>query len=182
MSGAPPRETRAPAGRTEPAAGIELEHDPKFQRREWMLQRLGWDLMLAVVIAAMLGVFGRGPFAAASAAVDGGRVRLEYDRLLRHRSPTPITIHLAGGVSSGGAVRVWLSREYVEGMEPQRIVPEPERMESAADGYVYTFRIADPSRRSTIVFDLEPEGYGNVAGRLRVEGGSTLRFAHFVFP
>jgi hypothetical protein len=160
---------------------IELEQAPEFQRREWTVQRVGWALMLLVVGAGMAGAFGRGPLSSRSAG--GVGFRLEYERLLRHRTPSTLELRVEQGAAvPDGTLRVWISGEYLQTMEVERILPEPEGVQVVADGFVYSFRTGIPDRGVTVFIDITPEGYGSEEGRIRLGDGPPLHFAQFVFP
>lgn len=47
---------------------LEIEEDLDFQRRMWRLQQIGWALLVLVVVAALLGLFGKGPLSRAVAS------------------------------------------------------------------------------------------------------------------
>lgn len=173
-----PKQTGAPDRKR----GIDLEIHPRFQRREWAAQRLGWIVMFGLLAAGMAGAFGRGPLASASAGEAGDPLRLDYERTVRHRAPTTLRVHLAPGAARDGRVRLGVSRDYLRAMELTRAVPEPEAVEAAGEDYVFTFRVTDPERSSTIVLDLEPESYGTMEGRIGLPDAPAVRFRHFVFP
>ena len=163
-------------------SGIELDDLPGFQRKEWAAQRLGWTLMLLVVLAGAAGAFGRGPLASASAATADGRLQIRYERMTRHRVPTSLWLDVAPGVARGGRVRLEIDREYLQEVELTRVVPEPESVEATGDGIVLAFRVGDPLRRAAIMLDVQPESYGTLQGRLGLAGDAPLRFEQFVFP
>ena len=51
---------------------LKLEEKPVFQRLEWRIQRVGWVLWAAIVIAACAGLMGRGPLSATEASAPDG--------------------------------------------------------------------------------------------------------------
>lgn len=167
---------------TNPTGGIEIDDLPGFQRREWAAQRLGWVLMLLVVLAGSAGAFGRGPLASASAGTADGRLQVRYERTLRHRAPTTLWLDVAPGVAREGRVRLEIGREYLADAELARVVPEPESVETTGDGIVLTFRAGDPLRPAAIMLDVEPESYGTLRGRFALAGDAPLRLEQFVFP
>ena len=57
--------------------GIDLDDDIAFQRRQLFVERAGWIAMLAVVVAAFLGVFGHGPLSTAVVEARSAGVRVE---------------------------------------------------------------------------------------------------------
>ena len=161
---------------------LEIDQDLDFQRREWAAQRIGWGAMLLVVLGALAGVFGRGPLAKAAAGDEGGPLRLEYERITRKRSPAALKVRLAPNLATDSTVRVWLDRNYVEGIELERVVPEPEHVETAGDRVVFVFRVADPAQPAEIIFHIQPERPWIQSGRIGLASGPPLAFSQFVFP
>ncbi|ABG03678.1 hypothetical protein Rxyl_0708 [Rubrobacter xylanophilus DSM 9941] len=156
---------------------IELAEDLGFQERMWRAQRISWAVMAALALAALLGLFGGGPLAGASAG--GGEVSVpEYERFVRFGSPTTLRVRLEPP-AGGGEVRLWVEQGYLEGVRLQRITPEPAGAEAARGGVLYTFRASGGP--AVVTFDLEPDRAGLLEGSLRSGGGSvTLR--QFVYP
>ncbi len=73
------------------AAELAQEHAQEaFQRREWLVQRIGWTLLAACLAAACVGVFGDGPVARQTSGA--GEVHVELDRFARRHSPTQWSI------------------------------------------------------------------------------------------
>ncbi len=162
---------------------IELDEDLTFLKRAWKVERVGWIVMALIVLAALLGLFGRGPLSRATAGTTGDPVRLEYERFTRHSSPATLQVHLAPKVAdNNGTARVWLDREYMQDVNIEDISPEPERMEAGRDGIVYVFRIAHPDRPTRVTFHIQPNGYGSRPGRIGLMGKEPLRFRQFIFP
>ena len=166
---------------------IEVDEDPDFLTRSWGVQRIGWIVMVLIVIAALLGLFGRGPLARATAGNAGDPLRLEYERFTRHSSPATLQVHLAPGVTDeqeggGGTARVWLDREYMQDIAIESISPEPQSMEAGKEGIVYVFRIAKADQFTRVTFHIQPKGYGLRSGRIGLAGREPLRFRQFIFP
>jgi hypothetical protein len=60
------------------AGDLEIEHDPDFNRRDWLFQRAGMAAMAVTLAAIALGLTGSGPLSrtqAASAGLSGSRRR-----------------------------------------------------------------------------------------------------------
>lgn len=169
---------------TEPqrVGDLEVHQDLEFQRRAWVVQRVGWAVMLLVVLAALLGAFGRGPLAKAQAGARGDPVWMEYERFTRHASLGTLKVHLAAGVAQNGKARVWLDRKYIQGVKIEDINPEPESVEAGQEGLVYVFSLADPAQPTTVTFHVQYDGYGSRRGGVGLAGREPLRFSQFVFP
>ncbi len=59
-------------------------------------------------------------------------------------------VALAPGAGPDGEARVWIGRDYLAGMEIERVVPEPSSVEAAADGQVFVFRTAAPGEAARV--------------------------------
>lgn len=161
---------------------LEVSHDFDYQRREWVVQRLGWAAMGLVVLGGLLGVFGEGPLSKATTFSPDGLVRVEYDRFLQYHNPCSLRVIVEGGVAEQGVVRLWLGRDYVDRLEIQQVAPEPTFMEAAPDGHVFVFRVTDPDRPVLLNFQFEPDRRGPLPGRIGLDGCEPARFRHFVYP
>lgn len=159
---------------------LQISEDMAFQRRTWLVERVGWIVLGAVLIAALLGFFGGGgPAASTETASEDGSLSMHYERFLRLDTPTQLRVVAR---PPGRTLRLWLDREYFESFEVTRVVPPPARVESATDRYVYEFPLAAPGEAATIRFHVEPLEAWRVSGRLGVEGGADLGFDQFVYP
>jgi hypothetical protein len=160
---------------------LEVDQELDYQQREWKAQRVGWAVMLLIILATLLGLFGRGPLSRAS--IGGDPLKLEYERFTRHASPTQLTVHLAPGVAGkDGKARVRLRRDYMQGVRIEHITPEPESVEASEDALEYVFEVADPSHPVTAVFQLEADKMWSRSGHIALGDGQPLRFTQFVFP
>jgi hypothetical protein len=161
---------------------LEIDQDLEFQGRSWTVQRIGWIVMPLLVLAALFGLLGPGPLSSATAGSEAGPLWLEYDRLGHWERPTTLQLHLGANVAAEGLVRVWLDSAYVEKMQIERVTPQPESVELAANRLIYTFQIAEPGQPATISFDLKPEKFGPNSGEVGLVEGSSLQFSQFIYP
>ncbi len=63
-----------------------------FQRREWTVQKIGTVVLVAFVLAGLLGLFGVGPLASTTQSSPEGLVEVEYDRVTRSNTDDQITL------------------------------------------------------------------------------------------
>lgn len=161
------------------AKKIEVSQDLKFQRQAWTAQRAGWVVMLLAVVAAVAGLCGMGP--AAHAEVSQGAITVEYDRLTRYQRPVQLSAELTAEAISEGSAQVWISRDYVEAMNLEKVVPEPESVEVQPDRLVYTFQAAEggPVR---ITFDMRTSRVGLHEIRMGVVDGPSVSVTQVVYP
>jgi hypothetical protein len=159
------------------AGDLELDQDLDFQRRDWRFQRAGQLALLAAILAALMGLFGRGPVAHASAVGQADAWRVRYSRFVRHRAPDRIEVQLTGA-GAGTHRRLWLDRDYLDWTDVQRVVPEPAAVVAERDRVVYSFDGA-PER---ITFEILPERVGRSRTRLGVGDDPPVVLTQFVFP
>jgi hypothetical protein len=161
---------------------LEIQEDLPFQRREWLVERVAWGVMALLIVAALLGLFGTGPFSRATAGDETIPLSLEYDRYGRLLAPATLRVHIGRDIGDDGFVRVWFERRYMETVELQQVTPEPENAEAAGDRLIFAFRLTDPERPSAITFNIRPSRFGLLSGRVGLIDGPTLRFQQFVYP
>jgi hypothetical protein len=161
---------------------LDIEQDMDLQRRDWKFQHAGRFVMLLLVIAALLGAFGRGWLAKAEVGGSGEPLRMEYDRIARHRAYSSLKLSLAPHVAPDGRARLWLKRDYLEGVSIEDISPEPENVEVDRDGLIYEFVVADPAQPSHVVFHIKPDEIGLRSGAVGLAGQKHYGFTQFVLP
>jgi hypothetical protein len=171
---------------------VQIEEDPRFQRREWRVQRVAWLVFALIIVAALAGVFGRGPLS--SASVSGAGLRLDYERLARWRTPQTLTIQLTGDDAAAGPHVIWISRDYLEGVEIERITPEPasERLSPGRVEFHFNQIIVGASTATaaarpaeappTITFSLLATARGRRSGSLGLNDGPPIEFWQFIMP
>ena len=143
---------------------LEIEQDHDFQRRSWRLQRAGWIVLVLVLLAGMLGLFGSGPLAHATVGAPGAPLRLEYDRFCRNEAPSTLTALLRPSTSRPGEAILHLDRGFTDHFQIERVQPTPDRTEAGPDHSVYAFRVTGPGEPVRVTFRLRPEQIGPLTG------------------
>lgn len=161
---------------------LELPQDLDFQRRSWIAQRIGWAIMVLVLLAALAGLLGNGPLSIATAGRPGAPLQVEYGRFVRHGGPTQMDILLQPTALEEDTARVWVDREYLRGIEVERVIPEPESVEVTADRAVYVFKLNQPDQPASITFYITPDLVGAHTVRVGLDNGETLSFRQIVYP
>jgi hypothetical protein len=161
---------------------LDIDQDLRFQRREWVFERLAWIAMALFIGAALLGLLGDGPLSDRTAASPDGAVEVDYQRVIHYRSATTLTVRVTGPVTAAGTFRLGINREFLDNVQVLQVTPEPERTEAGDTRHVFVFRTAEPGRPTTVIIHLEP----NVRGRLRagvtVGDGPPAAFDQTVLP
>jgi hypothetical protein len=163
--------------------GQDKGKDIDYQRREWHAQRIGWAVMVLLVLAALLGLLGgSGPYATARVESSDGSLEAHYMRLERHHAPGRLTVKVDPAFVEAGEVRLWLEADYAQVLEIQSIVPEPESTELGTDRVIYVFTVGDVAGETEITFSYEHDGLWRHQAQLGLENGAPVAFSQFVFP
>ena len=164
------------------AKGLEIDEHRAHQRREWLIERIGWGVMAALVVAALLGLFGDGPIGETTAGTPDA-LRVDYNRLQRAAAPTEYRFAVHPALARDGRLRLRVEDRLLEEAHLRAIVPEPESA-TAGPGYTEFAFAVDPGSDTPvrIVFDLEPTTFGRVTGRVAAEGAPPVVIDQFVFP
>ena len=127
---------------------LQIDQDLAFSRREWRAQHIGWLLMVLFIIAASLGVFGRGPLSKAHVRTPDGRLGVEYQRVAHHQGPDLLRVEVQPDAIREDTVRIWFDRVYMEDRLVESVSPVPDRTVTDGDRIVYAFLVGDRTRRS----------------------------------
>lgn len=158
---------------------LQINQDLVFQRREWRVQRIGWWVLCAFVLAAALGLFGNGPLSRAQAGDPGSPLRADYQRFVRVGAPARVTIHGTTG-GSGQDWQLRLSRPYFDGVRLEHVTPEPAGFDIGENDIVLHFTAQSASPRFTVILDLESLQAGRQQATFRA-GAATLTFTQFSY-
>jgi len=162
---------------------LEIGQDLEHEKQSWQVKRIAWIVMVLAVLAALAGAAGSGPLShRVLAQPGGGSLSVEYERWIRFTGPHELVVHLAPVQGGGDSARVWLGRDYLEAMEIENVVPEPERVEAGTDRLVFVFPLVSPGNPTAVTFHLKPHHIGPTTATVGREGGPPLRFRQSVLP
>lgn len=150
----------------------------QFQRREWLVQRIGWALIAVLLILALAGLFGDGPLSHVRAASkEGGSV--EYERYIRSGSLTTLVLTPAATVAPGIS-RIEITADYLRKFRVEHITPDPSAVRMQGDKFVYEFAATAPE--ASITFNLAPESLGRHTAEVAIDGGAPLTIRQYTYP
>lgn len=157
---------------------LEIREHPAMARRIKAAQRIGVLLLVMLLVAALLGLFGLGgPLA--QARVTQGAIEVTYPRFARHLAPTAIEVAVAR--VAGDTVTLTVRGELAGAFHADTILPRPDQVATTGDETVYRFA-AVPGQSHRIRFDGQMEAIGPVAGAMRVDDGPAIALDVFVYP
>ncbi|RIH80953.1 hypothetical protein Mterra_03422 [Calidithermus terrae] len=171
-------------GQVKDVRDLESEENLTFQERQWAVQRVAWAVVLALLVAGLLGLLGPGPLSRVSAGETSAGPVLEFDRFLRRDSPTTLLVRsdrILLGEGGSSEHRLTLPKEYLQAFEVRQVTPEPERVEPTPEGVRYVFRATQDAAVLEARFHLEPRRLGRVGGRVGL-GEERLDLWQWVYP
>jgi len=171
----PVRDT-VPKVNDELAVGSDLE----FQQRWWRFTRVLWMFFTALIIADLLGCFGRGWLANARIRTNDGTMDVQYERIERFSTASIMRIEFGPSAIHDGKVQLWMGESFLKSLGNQRVVPQPLLSVIGQGGITYTFPVTTVP--AAVEFGLEPLKPGLYELNLRVPGAEQINPKVFVMP
>jgi hypothetical protein len=159
---------------------IAVGENLDFQRRWWRFERGIWMFFLLILIADVLGLFGRGWLAKARRTDGAHAMTLDYERIERASTPSIMTFHFMAPAINNGRVRLFISEDIVKALGAQRIGPQPESATIGDGGITYVFPATEAP--ATVQIELEPSFPGIHHFRTQVAGGRAIEGIITVVP
>lgn len=161
--------------------GLDLNADPRFQRREWWILRSGWLLIVLFLLAAAAGLLGPGWFSSTTVSSDDESLQVTAERLEQRFNETTMTIELAGRLAVDGEFQIDISRDLTGAMNIASITPEPDMVEVVEDAYRYTFAQHDDGADLEIkIFYSSTSPWGR-SGTVTVPDGPSVEVWAFTY-
>jgi hypothetical protein len=157
----------------------DVEEDLRFQRKLWKVEHAAWWTQLAVVVAALLGLLGKGPLSGGTLQREGATIA--FERLARRESRGELSLEVAPALLRDGELRLCADRRWLSGVDLERMVPEPRRGEAGEEATCFTFEVAGDGA-ARVRLQLAYRAAGRRQGRLTVSGGPSLTFTQWVYP
>lgn len=168
---------------------LEIGFDQRFEKRWRRLEVASHGIMLLFALAALVGLFGKGPLSHRTHQTADGRLAVDFEPLARWGTSTQVTVHLSGPPSdsnSGAATpaRLFVDNALVEPLGLQQVIPQPMSTKALRGGAVYEFDIPPGQGSAAVRFILKPATVGLVTGEVRQGGpdGEALSWRELVLP
>ena len=152
---------------------IEIDEDLKLHERGWVVQRVGWLFILAVMLAGILGLFGEGFLSRKTATA--GNIQTEYEQYFRYEAEMAIKIKSQNEHIS----TISLPQDYLKDFRIIRFIPEPLHNSTIGTDVVYNFQ---PASNQTVTVYLIPKTNGSLDGVMKVNGSNSIPLHHYIYP
>ncbi|NKQ10831.1 hypothetical protein [Pseudomonas sp. SST3] len=155
-----------------------IQEDMVLQSRMWKTERIGWTILIGIILITFTGVFSTGPLSRVIAQTAAGDIQVQYQRFERHGASTEIKINTRAG--KDGQVWLTLDGDMLESFTIESIQPEPISSESFGRGLRLRFQ-SGPEGRTTAYFSLRPSGLGLTESAVHADG-EHIAFTQFIYP
>lgn len=147
----------------------------RFQRRMWVVERVGWTVLVLIAALGLAGLFGSGFLSRGK--VEGNGLSVTYERFERATRLSEFSFRFGPGQ---GERTLYLNSAFQKSYEITRIQPEPVRSEADGDGLSLTFAI--PSSGGTVILRAHAHSYGISRLETRADDASPLTFSVMIYP
>ena len=158
---------------------IEISEGYESQLRTWRAQRIGWCILAAVLVAAVLGGFGPGLLGTVS-ELDATGLYLQYDRCVRYEAPA--TLHLELPAVNADEQDFLIDASWIHAVHLETMQPEPLRVRSEGERVRYSMSVHRRGAPTQVSLHFEPEAPGLLSGHVALDDGAQLRISQIVYP
>lgn len=162
---------------------LKDELDPGFARRQRRVERAGWGVMILLIAASLLGVFGTGILSSGLLVHDeaGHHYEVEYARLTRYEHAERMHVRVHAPQAQGDELQVSFSKEFLDAYLVHSASPQPASGGFGPEGAAYTFRVEDWSQPFTVTFEVEARKVWWTPADVSVRAGNATA-ARFSIP
>ena len=156
---------------------VPVKEDMRFQRRSWIVERIGWSVLVLLALIGLSGLFGIGPLSWQTAK--GGSLSVEYERFQRITRLARFTFEARPQTEP--ELRLHLNEAFQKNFEISKIQPEPTRTAAGSDGMDLVFP-TDGANATRVVIWAHSRHYGSNDIAARVGNEVPVPFWVFVYP
>ena len=166
-------------GRTSRIGDLQISYDPKYEEREWLVQKICWILMALLALGGLLGLFGPGRLSETRAGSKGSRLQVKYDKFARYQGPAELEVTCRP--EGKESFRLTLNQSYLAETELKEIIPEPVETISAGEKIHCVFKRTG-EKEETVILRYESQNIGRIQGELSLDEKETVLIHQFMWP
>lgn len=114
---------------------LQLDENPDQHKKGWVIQKIGWAVLYAGLIMALLGIFGTGPVSYRTQTANG--ISIKYERFLRYEGEAEMTFDIT---EARDTITLQMPQRYMEYIHVQSISPLPLGNKTIDGQTTYYFR------------------------------------------
>lgn len=168
--------------KTTPAdkSSLPIVEKPFWLSFEFQLRRIGFALLLAIVIAAMVGLFSRGYISDARIANDSGTLRIDYEKYSRLMSD--VDMKITSSQIRENRNRIILGGDFMDSFRIDTLQPQPDKMYSLNGKMVLEYSVSAPGSEQTLWLSLTPMKFGATHSTVAIDNGPEITLHQFIYP
>jgi hypothetical protein len=146
-----------------------------FQRRMWMVERIGWCVLAAIPLLALTGLFGGGSLR----TVNSDALTVQYERFERRTRLAQFKFQFRPTAAAERSLH--LSRAFQDTYEVTSVQPGPILSRADASGLGLSFA-GSPGSGNTIVIWARPRQFGSMVIEARADAAPAVQLPVLVYP
>ncbi|MGK7246490.1 hypothetical protein ACSPAH_15735 [Buttiauxella agrestis] len=168
--------------KTAPAdkSSLPIVEKPFWLSFEFQLRRMGFALLLAIVIAAMVGLFSRGYISDARIVNDSGTLRIDYEKYSRLMSD--VDMKITSSQIRENRNRIILGGDFMDSFRIDTLQPQPDKMYSLNGKMVLEYSVSAPGSEQTLWLSLTPMKFGATHSTVAIDNGPEITLHQFIYP
>ncbi|WP_027613501.1 hypothetical protein [Pseudomonas sp. URIL14HWK12:I6] len=156
-----------------------IREDMAYQLKVWRFERVGWYVLVLVVVLALVGLFSRGLISSREVRSDVGKIRVEYEMF--HRNGSTNSMKVSVNATPDTAVELELAGQLLEGFSIETLQPEPLRSRSSSQG-IRLWLQTDLDGQAKLYITLRGDGLGFYRSQIFSPGTNGIKLVQFIFP
>lgn len=145
---------------------------------EYAFRQVGFIVLLAIIVAAIAGLFSSGVVSDAEKTNDAKS--LSYERFGRRQTESRMALTFP--VTSEGKYTFSLTSESSDAYEPGSVWPQPDSMYSRGNTLFLVYDRLQQTDKFTVLLFITPSKAGKWTNIIRVNNEPDIRFWQFIYP
>jgi len=157
-----------------------IEENLRHSHRAHRVRKACWFIFSLILIGALLGLFGDGWLSKKNKTDSNNNFTLEYDYFLRQEKTS--TYYLIIQHQAINAKGFWISRNYFEKIELEKITPEPDSVVLLSDKINFYFNLQQlpPFKFNLYLTPKKAGGEDWMLGLINNE--AKIQLSNFIYP
>jgi hypothetical protein len=152
---------------------LQLDENLEQHKKGWLIQKIGWAILYAGLVLAILGLFGSGPLSYKTQSANGNSIK--YERFLRYEGEAEMTFDISEAKDS---ITLQIPQQYMEYIHVQSISPLPLGNQTIDGQTTYFFRGQGAASIHCTLMAKKP---GSVTSTI-VVNKTPFTIAHQIYP
>ena len=158
---------------------------PVREKHHWLsfeanARRIGFIVLLFIVLAALGGLFSRGHFSHVERSNTDNTLTLRYERFNRQQSDVDMKIFAKA--AEGKTLTVTLGGDFMRAFKIDTLQPQPDKTWSQGENLVLEYGRSNLLSGGTLWLGLLPQQPGSSISTITINNGPALSFWQFTYP